>query len=159
MFCEICGTKLELKEVLNEGMVPYCPNCKELRFPKFNVGISSLILSPNQDEILLIKQYDTNFYRLVAGYTNKGESLEETLIREIKEEVSLDVASYKPLKSAYYPKSDTLLQSFVVVAKDKNVVPNYEVQGYKWFKLTDAYEALKDAKLAYSFFEYFMNNK
>ncbi len=158
MFCEFCGTKLEKKELLNEGMIPYCPNCKEYRFPKFSVGMLAIILSPDQSEVLLIKQYDTSFYRLVAGYTNKGESLEETLVREVKEEVSLDLVSYKPLTSSYWEKSNTLLECFVAVAKNKEVVPNYEVQEYKWFKLTDAYKALDGAKLAYKFFDYFMKN-
>ena len=158
MYCELCGTKLEKKELLNEGMIPYCPNCKEYRFPKFSVGMLAIILSPDQSEVLLIKQYDTDFYRLVAGYTNKGESLEDTLIREVKEEVSLDITSYKPLTSSYWEKSDTLLECFVAVAKDKNVVLNCEVQEYKWFKLADAYKALSQAKLAYRFFDYFMKN-
>ena len=158
MYCEFCGTKLEKKELLHEGIIPYCPKCKEYRFPKFSVGMLAIILSPDESEVLLIKQYDTNFYRLVAGYTNKGESLEDTLIREVKEEVSLDLVSYKPLTSSYWEKSNTLLECFVAVAKNKDVVPNYEVQEYKWFKLADAYKALDQAKLAYKFFDYFMKN-
>ena len=158
MYCEFCGTKLEKKELLHEGIIPYCPKCNEYRFPKFSVGMLAIILSPDESEVLLIKQYDTNFYRLVAGYTNKGESLEDTLIREVKEEVSLDLVSYKPLTSSYWEKSNTLLECFVAVAKNKDVVPNYEVQEYKWFKLADAYKALDQAKLAYQFFDYFMKN-
>lgn len=158
MFCEFCGNKLEIKPLKNEGLVPYCNHCKEFRFPKFSVAISAIILSPDKKEVLLIKQYNKDFYRLVAGYTNKGESLEHTLIREIKEEVSLDVDYYKPLKSAYYEKTDTLLMNYMAVVKDKNVKMNEEVQNYKWFKIDEAEVALKEAKLAHEFYEYFIKN-
>lgn len=159
MFCEDCGQKLEKKELEHEGLIPYCPNCKKFIFPKFSVAMSAIILSPDKKKTLLIKQYNTSFYRLVAGYVNKGESVEETVIREIKEEVNLDVISYKPLKTAYYEKTNTLMCNYLAVVKDENVTLNYEVQEYKWFDLDDAVEALKDAKLASKFYDYFMKNK
>ena len=121
--------------------------------------MSAIILSPNEDETLLIKQYDTSFYRLVAGYTNKGESLEETVIREIKEEVNLDVEYLKPLRSEYWEKSNTLMCNFLAKVTNKNVTPNEEVQEYKWFSLDEAVDALKDAKLASKFYNLYIKNK
>ena len=157
MFCEKCGHELLIKPLEHEGNIPYCPNCKEYRFPKFSIAMSVIILSPDLTETLLIKQYDTSFYRLVAGYNTKGESLEDTVVREIKEEVSLDVSIIKPLKSEYYEKTETLMCNFVAVAKSKDVKLNYEVQEYKWFKLEEAENALKDAKLANKFYKNFID--
>ena len=92
-YCWKCGNKLELKECFNcsvsEGTFPYCENCEEFRFPFFNVAVSMVIYNKDYSKILLIKQYKRDFNILVAGYVNKKETLEEALIREIKEEVNL----------------------------------------------------------------------
>ncbi len=42
---------------------------------------------------------------LVAGYVNKGENAEETIQREMKEEIGRDIISYQYLKSSYYEKN------------------------------------------------------
>ena len=98
-FCIECGKKLILKESINcgisDGLVPYCENCRQYRFPTFNVAVSSIIYNKDYSKILLIKQYGKDANILVAGYVNKTENLEEALKREIKEEVGLDVVSFK----------------------------------------------------------------
>ena len=101
-YCSECGTKLILKECGIDGEVPYCPTCKQFRFPVFNSAISTIIFNPTKDKILLIKQYGKDFNVLVAGYITKGENAKETLIREIKEEVSLNVVEYTYNDNEYY---------------------------------------------------------
>lgn len=80
-YCSECGTKLIEKECGIDGLVPYCPTCKQFRFPMFNSAISTIIFNPTKDKILLIKQYGKDFNVLVAGYIIKGENAKETLIR------------------------------------------------------------------------------
>ena len=107
-YCSECGTKLIEKECGIDGLVPYCPTCKQFRFPMFNSAISTIIFNPTKDKILLIKQYGKNFNVLVAGYITKGENAKETLIREIKEEVNLNVVDYTYNDNEYYQPSNTL---------------------------------------------------
>ena len=71
-YCVECGTKLIYKELENEGMIPYCEKCHEYRFPIFSSAVSMIILNPDKNKILLIKQYGKPSYILVAGYINKG---------------------------------------------------------------------------------------
>ena len=73
-YCSECGTKLIEKECGIDGLVPYCPTCKQFRFPMFNSAISTIIFNPTKDKILLIKQYGKDFNVLVAGYITKGEN-------------------------------------------------------------------------------------
>lgn len=93
-YCKECGEKLIIKKLEGEGNIPYCPKCKEYRFPKFNVAISTIVVNKENDNILLIKQYGRDAYILVAGYVNLGESLEETVVREVKEETGMNVTSF-----------------------------------------------------------------
>ena len=60
-----------------------------------------------KDKILLIKQYGRDHNVLVAGYVNQKESLEETLIRELEEEIGLKVKAYRYNRSEYFPNTNT----------------------------------------------------
>ena len=158
-YCYNCGTKLELKHLEHEGMIPFCNKCNKFIFPIFNAAVSMIICDKDEKNILLIKQYSTNFYRFVAGYINKGESADEAVYREILEEVGLKPIKIKPLKTSYYEKSNTLMYNYLAICDDINVVTNYEIDEFKWFPIEEAKEALRDAKLAYEFFSYYLNNR
>lgn len=52
-YCSECGTQLIEKECGIDGLVPYCPTCKQFRFPMFNSAISTIIFNPTKDKILI----------------------------------------------------------------------------------------------------------
>ena len=90
-YCVKCGHELIEKENGIDGMVPYCPNCQEFRFPMFNSAVSALVLNPKKDKILLIQQYGHKDNILIAGYVTKGENAKQALFREVKEETGLTI--------------------------------------------------------------------
>lgn len=155
-YCYKCGEKLILKENFNcnvyEGLVPYCENCKEFRFPFFNVAVSMVIFNKDYSKTLLIKQYGRDFNILVAGYVEKKETLEEALKREIKEEVGLKVSKFFFNASRYYEKSNSLICNFIVSVEDENFKLNSEVDFAKWYFLDEAKEAILKNGLAEAFF-------
>jgi len=69
-YCMECGTKLETKYLENEGVIPFCPNCNEFRFPIYSCAVSMEVLNPDKNKVVLIKQYGRDFNVLVAGYIN-----------------------------------------------------------------------------------------
>ncbi len=149
--CE-CGTKLILKECPHEGKIPYCEQCGEFRFPIFSTAISTAVLNPTQDKILLIKQYGRDFYVLLAGYVNKGESAEEALVREVHEEVALDIVGYQLMKTAYFNPSNTLMINFVSVASSDDLSRiTDEVDKATWFSFDEALENIVENSLAEQF--------
>ena len=94
-YCRECGTKLIKKELEHEGMVPFCPKCEQYRFPQYNVAVSMIVVNKAEDKILLIRQYGRPFFILVAGYVSRGESLEDAVRREVREETGMTVSSMK----------------------------------------------------------------
>jgi len=88
-YCTECGTKLESRPLEHEGIVPFCPQCGEYRFPMYNVAVSMIVVNEENGKLLLVKQYGKDFFRLVAGYVNLGESLEAAVVRELKETYGL----------------------------------------------------------------------
>lgn len=152
--CWACGAKLTLKECGMEGMVPYCEACGDYRFPIFSTAISTAVLNPEKDRILLIKQYGRDFYVLLAGYINKGESAEEALCREVREEVGLDIADYRLMKTSYFPPSNTLMVNFVSVADSDDLSHiTDEVDEATWFTFEEALENIVPDSLAEIFLQ------
>ncbi len=154
-YCTVCGTKLIEKECINyglsEGMIPFCEKCNDFRFPKFNTAISAVIFSPDKRKILLIQQYEMHKNILVGGYVNKTENLEHAVIREIKEEIGLDVSEIHFNKSEYFAKTDSLLCNFVAVATDENLTISQEVDYANWYDIKTAKEVIYKNSLAERF--------
>ncbi|MDE7264338.1 MAG: NUDIX domain-containing protein [Anaeroplasmataceae bacterium] len=156
-YCPECGTKLEKKEIENEGLIPYCSKCKTLHFPHFNTAVSMVITTKDMDRALLIEQYGKKKYILVAGYVNKGEDAETAAKREILEEVGLQTIQLIFQRTAYYEKSNTLMINFIAVVEDERVQPNDEVDSYAWFSLEEAKHQIAKGSLAEEFYELFYN--
>ncbi|MBE6049255.1 MAG: NUDIX domain-containing protein [Clostridium sp.] len=151
-FCVECGNKLELRKCEGEGLIPFCNKCNEFRFPIFNTAISTAIYNKSMEKVILIQQYGKDFNILVAGYVNKGESAEEALVREVKEELNLNVINYKFVKSKYYEKSNTLMINFIsfVDSEDLSDISS-EVDKAQWFTIGEAKNAILKNSLAEEF--------
>ncbi|MEK4509265.1 MULTISPECIES: NAD(+) diphosphatase [Paenibacillus] len=151
-FCYACGTELHAKECDGEGLIPYCDTCQVFRFPIFSTAISTAVLNKERNKVLLIRQYNMEDYILLAGYINRGETAEETLIREVKEEVGLEVDEYKYMRSMYFERSNTLMLNFVSVTRDESLLQiNQEVEQAEWFTFDEARKVIKKQSLAESF--------
>ena len=156
-YCYKCGKKLVQKECFNcgisEGIVPYCENCGEFIFPIFNTAVSTVIYNPDRTKILLVRQYGRDWNILVAGYVTKGESLEEALVREIKEETDLDIECFMYNESQYFERSNTLICNFIAVVKDEKFNCNSEIDYAQWYPIEEAKKAVFQIGLAV----YFLN--
>lgn len=139
-----------MRPLKDEGMVPYCPHCETYRFPLFNVAVSMIVTNEKEDQILLIKQYGRNTYILVAGYVNKGEDAEHAVVREVKEEMNLDVHQVRFNHSHYFAKSNTLMLNFTAIV-DGHVHPNWEIDSYHWFSREEARKNIRPNSLAEAF--------
>ena len=93
--CYECGTALTEQKLEGEGIVPYCPQCQQYRFPMYNVAVSMVLINEQTGQILLIRQYGKPHFILVAGYVNRGEQLEHAVCREVKEETGMTVTHMK----------------------------------------------------------------
>lgn len=156
--CYECGHALEMRELDHEGLVPYCPQCEDFRFPIFNTAVSMIVLNPNEDKILMIQQYGRASNILVAGYVNKGESAEEALAREMMEEIGRVVVKQRFMKTEYFAGSNTLIWNFAVVtdSEDLSGVSEWEIDLAQWFTFDEALREVKANSLAQRFLLYFM---
>lgn len=158
-YCLECGTKLENRYLKNEGDIPYCNSCKEYRFPVFNTAVSMIVVNKSQDKILLIQQYNRKDFILVAGFVNKGENAEHAVMREIKEELGMQVSELRYNSSQYFEKSNTLIFNYTCTVQDERLDGiTEEVDLATWFTIDEARENIKKDSLAQAFLENYIRD-
>lgn len=156
--CFECGTKLIEKELAEEGMVPYCPECQQYRFPMYNVAVSMIVVDEETGNILLIQQYGKPHYILVAGYVNRGEQAEHAVLREVKEETDLDVTHIKFNRTHFFEPSNTLMCNFTAFVKNaESLHINHEIDRCKWFSPEEARANILQNSLAAKFLNMYLN--
>ena len=108
-FCGRCGKKLVHSEM--QRMLQ-CPCCANMVFPKIAPAV--IVGVTHGDKILMTKYAGREYkrYALIAGFTEIGETAEETVKREVMEEVGLAVKNIRYYKSQPWSFSSTLLCGF-----------------------------------------------
>ena len=108
-FCGRCGERTVHDE--KERMMR-CPNCGQLIYPRINPAI--IVAVTDGDRIVLTKYAGRGHtsYALIAGFTEIGETLEQTVAREVMEEVGLKVKNIRYYKSQPWGIDGNILMGF-----------------------------------------------
>lgn len=107
-FCGCCGSETERD---GKERAIRCPHCGNLIYPRI---VPAVIVGVCHDDRILLTKYRTGFrhYALVAGFTEIGETLEQTVAREVMEETGLRVKNIRYYKSQPWGIVDDLLAGF-----------------------------------------------
>ena len=102
-YCPHCGSRLIQKEIGDEGLLPFCEACSVPLWDMFTTSIIAAVVN-EQNEIALLRQgyVSASSYVCVAGVMKMGESAEDTVIREVKEELGLTVEKLHFIRSYPY---------------------------------------------------------
>ena len=158
-YCIECGEKLIMKPCGIDGDVPYCPKCQAFRFPMYNSAISAIVFNPDKTKILLSRQYGRDHQILIAGYINKGENAKQALIRELKEEVDLNVVDYHYNDNEYFARTNTLIHNYAVVSDSEDFHLTSEVDDAKWYDIDEVLTVIKPNSLAKHFVELYLKKE
>ena len=131
-YCGCCGTPM-VKSTIERAMV--CPRCNNTVYPKI---CPAVIVAVCDGDRLLLTKYNgrtTKHYALVAGYAEIGEGIEETVRREVQEEVGLQLGEMRFYKSQPWVFTDTLLMGFYAQlhGSDQIRLQEEELSVGKWF--------------------------
>lgn len=107
-FCGRCGSTMQRHTEISKR----CPNCNWEIFPQLSPAI--LVLVRRGDEALLVhaRNFKRPFFGLVAGFVETGESLEECVRREVREETSLEISNIRYVGSQTWPYPANLMIGF-----------------------------------------------
>lgn len=149
-YCPHCGTKLFRKEIGDEGMIPFCEKCSIPLWDMFTTCIIAAVVNECGEIALLRQNYvSATKYVCVAGIMKIGESAEETVIREVKEETGQDVEKLEFISSYPYEKKEMLMLGYRAVVKKQNFKLSVEVDSAEWVKFEDALALLREGSIAW----------
>lgn len=149
-YCPHCGEKLIKKEIGDEGLIPFCERCSIPLWDMFTTCIITAVVNEEHEVALLRQDYVTKaYYVCVAGHIKLGESAEETVIREVKEELGLDVKELTYIRSYPMENKEMMMLGYKANVKKADFVLSKEVDLAKWFKFEDALQQIKEGCIAW----------
>jgi NAD+ diphosphatase len=150
LYCGRCGTPTISEQA---GHQRRCTNseCNALYFPRIDPAV--IMRVEYQDKILLARQasWPPGMRSVLAGFVELGETLEDTVRREVKEEVGLDVVDVRYFASQPWPFPASLMLGFVATATtDRFVVNTDEIETAGWFTREDLRNSPEDETMKLS---------
>lgn len=107
-YCGVCGMPMHMHTAISKR----CPNCGNEVWPQLATAI--IVLIKRGDEVLLVhaRNFKSDFYGLVAGFVETGETLEEAVRREVMEETGLTIDNISYFGSQPWPYPCGLMIGF-----------------------------------------------
>ncbi len=145
-YCGICGG---LTQVRNGGHVRWCPSCDRERYPRTDPAVIVSIVD-DRGRLLLGHQvtWDTNRVSVLAGFVESGESLEQAIRREVREEAAIELGAVRYFGSQPHPYPRSLMLAFVARAETIDVqVDGQELEWAGFFTPEEVNQRVSDGSL------------
>ncbi len=129
-FCGRCGTKMVHHD---KERAMSCPSCNYVVYPRI---MPAVIVGVTNGDKLLLTRYRTGFAynALIAGFTEIGETVEETVMREVMEEAGIKVKNIRYYKSQPWGTANDILLGFYcdVDGDDTIIMDRHELKYAEW---------------------------
>ncbi|GHA80119.1 NAD(+) diphosphatase [Cognatilysobacter bugurensis] len=146
-FCGACGTQLDL---LRGGWLAHCGGCRTEHYPRTDPAVIAAVT--DGDRLLLGRQstWAARRWSVLAGFVEPGESLEQTVVREVLEETGVRVRDCRYLASQPWPFPGALMLGFIAQAEADEPRVTGELEEARWFtadevRAAQAREAIIDS--------------
>jgi NAD+ diphosphatase len=130
-FCSRCATPLALRE---KERAKGCPRCGLLQFPRLAPAI--IVRVEKGDQLLMARSphFAPGVYSVLAGFVDPGESLEEAVAREVREETGIEVKDIRYFGSQPWPFPHSLMIGFTATyAGGELHFDREEIEDAGWF--------------------------
>ena len=139
-FCSVCGSRTVAEKA---GWARRCGACDAEHFPRVDPVV--IMLAEHQGRVLVGRQHSwpEGFYSALAGFVEPGETIEEAVKREIKEEAGVAVHSVRYVMSQPWPFPSSLMIACIGQADDESLkLDETEIQHAFWCDAADVRAAL-----------------
>ena len=153
-FCGRCGARTELRR---EERAKECTACGAIVFPRISPAV--IVLIERGDHVLLARasHFPEGMHSVVAGFVEPGESLEETVSREIEEETGILVEDVRYFGSQPWPFPDSLMIGFTArYASGEIRIDGKEIVDAGWFSVDDLPEIPGKVSIARKLIDWFI---
>ncbi|MCA9982270.1 MAG: NAD(+) diphosphatase [Anaerolineales bacterium] len=128
-FCGRCATPT----ITATDRAKICPNCNLRAYPRLAPAVIMAVVK--EDKLLLGHgiRHPKDMYSVLAGFAEPGETLEETVAREVQEEVGLAVKNIRYFGSQPWPFPNSLMIGFVADYAGGDIILEDEIEAADWF--------------------------
>ncbi len=130
-FCGRCGGRTKLKD---GERARECPQCGLVIYPEISPAI--IVAVVRGAEILLARshRFRNAFYSVLAGFVEPGETFEETVRREVREEVGIELKNIRYFGSQPWPFPNSLMVGFMADYESGEIrIDESEIVDAGWF--------------------------
>ena len=130
-YCGRCGHKTK---TLQGERAKKCPACGLISYPHISPAVIMAVLKDNKILLTHNAAFRGNWYSIVAGFVEPGETLEECVKREIREEVGIEVNNIKYFGSQPWPFLNSLMIGFTADWESGEIaVDGKEISDAGWY--------------------------
>ncbi len=133
-FCGMCGTPTRSEEA---GHMRRCtdPACAAMHFPRTDPAVIMLVTDGERALLGRNKNFIAGMYSTLAGFVEPGESLEDAVAREVREETAIEVGAVHYHSSQPWPFPANIMLGFYAEATSSAVTVDYgELEDARWFE-------------------------
>jgi NAD+ diphosphatase len=156
-FCGRCGGKTE---PVSGELAMRCTRCGMMHYPRLSPA--AIVLVERGDQILLARSpgFPEGLYSVLAGFVEPGESIEETVAREIHEEVGIEVQNVTYFGSQPWPFPHSLMIGFTADYADGELSPDPgEIEDARWYTAGDLPQLPPETSIARAMIDAFMDRQ
>ena len=130
-FCSRCGTPLQFDQ---QDRCLLCLQCDYRSYPKISPCVIVAVYRGRQILLAQSHRYRNDMYSCLAGYIECGESAEQAIVREVREEVSISVGNIRYIASQAWPFPHQLMLGYVAEYQAGNLLKeDAELRAADWF--------------------------
>lgn len=144
-YCGACGSALESRRA---GWLGWCPRCELEHYPRTDPAV--IVAITDGSRLLLGRNagWPPHRYSTLAGFVEPGESLEQTVAREVFEESGVRILRCRYLASQPWPFPSSLMLGFFAEAAPDVPQVGDELEDARWFSFDEVDAALRGASPA-----------
>jgi NAD+ diphosphatase len=132
-FCGLCGRPTRSEEA---GHMRRCtdPACHAMHFPRTDPAVIMLVTDGDRALLGRNKNFVPGMYSTLAGFVEPGESLEDAVAREVREETAIEVSAVHYHSSQPWPFPANIMLGFYAEAASSEITVDYgELEDARWF--------------------------
>ncbi len=139
-----CGRCASPTAVKSGEFAMQCPTCGFLAYPRISPVVMVLIERGNELLLARSPHFKPGVFSALAGFVEAGETLEECAVREVREEVGIEIVNLRYFQSQPWPFPDSLMIAFFADYAGGTITPDpSEIEAAGWFA-RDALPLLPD---------------
>lgn len=138
-FCGVCGGEIAF---VRGGWLGRCNRCNTEHYPRTDQAIIAAVTDGARLLLGRQKAWPRNRWSVLAGFVEPGESLEQTVAREIMEESGVRVTSARYLASQPWPFPGSLMLGFIAHAEPGVPQAGDELEAVRWFDADEVRDGL-----------------